>query len=372
VGPRTELLQAIRDLEPLIRSTADEAEAARCCPAGLSEAMAHAGVFRMLVPSVAGGSELDPLTLLDVVEEVSRVDGSAGWTAMIGSGAGFITGYLATEVVCEIMSEPLACLGGNLGAPTARAEPVAGGYRVTGQWPFVSGCQHSTWLGGLAVLPSGDPRIVVFPRADYEIVDTWHVTGLRATGSHDVRVSDIFVPNERSFWWADGPAHPGPLYQVRFMLITHAAHALGVARAAIDTLLTLAESKVPTRTTSLLRDRSLVQSQAAQAEALVQSARDFMYRTTAEAWSTVCAGGQVSGRDRAVLRLAMTQAVQASAQAVDLMWSAAGGSPIYTRSPLERCFRDINVATQHAAVSSLSWETIGKALFDPALGATLI
>jgi alkylation response protein AidB-like acyl-CoA dehydrogenase len=372
VERRTELLQAVRALEPLIRATADEAEVARCCPARVSEAMAHAGVFRMLVPSVAGGDELDPLMLLDVVEEVSRFDGSAGWTAMIGSGAGFICGYLVTDVVCAIMSDPLACLGGNLGAPTARAEPVAGGYRVSGQWPFVSGCQHSTWLGGLAVLPSGDPRIVVFPRAEYEIVDTWDVTGLRATGSHDVRVTDIFVPSERSFWWADGPVHPGPLYQVRFMLITHAAHALGVARAAIDAVLTLAETKVPTRTTALLKDRPLVQAQLAQAEALVQSARDFMYRTTADAWSAVCAGRQVSGRERAVLRLAMTQAVQASAQAVDLMWSAAGGTPIYTRSPLERCFRDIHVATQHAAVSTLSWETIGKGLFDPSLGATLI
>jgi alkylation response protein AidB-like acyl-CoA dehydrogenase len=372
VDRREELLQRVRALEPLIRATAAEAEAARRFPARVTDAMAHAGVFRMLVPCAAGGLELDPLTLLEVVEEVSRVDGSAGWTAMIGSGAGFLGGFLPSELVGEIFADPRAFMCGNLGAPGARAVPVPGGFRVTGRWPFVSGCEHATWLGGAAVVGDGEVRIVAFPRADCEIIDTWSVTGLRATGSHDVQVSDIFVPRERSFWWTDGPTAARPLYRVRFMLITHAAHALGVARAAIDALLELAEVKVPTRSSGLLKDRPLVQAQVAQAEALVQAARDFMWRTTAEAWAAVCADRPVSGRQRAGLRLAMTHAVLSSAQAVDLMWAAAGGSPIYTRSPLERCFRDIHVATQHAAVSALSWETVGHGLLDPDFGAQLI
>src|SRR5262249_10488977 len=162
---------------------------------------------------------------------------------------------------------------------------------------------------------------------------------------------------ERAFWWTQGPKYPRPLYRVRFMLITHAPHALGIAQAAIEALCVLAGSKVPTRTTTLLKDRALVQAQIAQAEALGASARDFMRRTTEEAWHAVCAERDVSPRTRAELRLAMTTAVQNSAQAVDLMWAAAGGSPIYVNSPLERCFRDIHVATQHAAVSALSWET---------------
>jgi indole-3-acetate monooxygenase len=371
VARRLNVLEGVRSLEPVIRATADDAEAARRYPQRVTEAMAESGVFRMLVPRVAGGEELDPLTLLHVVEEVSRVDGSAGWLAMIGSGAGFITGFFTADVGCEIFGDPLACLCGNLGAPTACAEAVPGGYRVTGRWRFVSGCQHSTWLSGLAVV--GDvPRIMVFPSADGQIIDTWWVTGLRATGSHDVAVSHLFVPEERTFWWADGPKHPGPLYGLRYMLITHAAHALGVARAAIDAFVELAEVKVPTRTTVLLKDRPLIQAQVAQAEAMVQSAPDFMWRTTAEAWAEACAGRAVGGRQRAILRLAMTHAVQTPAKAVDLMWAAGGGSPIHTSSPLERCFRDIHVATQHAAVATLSWETIGRALFDPSLGAELI
>jgi alkylation response protein AidB-like acyl-CoA dehydrogenase len=198
------------------------------------------------------------------------------------------------------------------------------------------------------------------------------VTGLRATGSHDVAVDDLFVQREHSFWWADGPRQPGPLYRVRFMILTHAAHALGVAQAAIDAFTRLALHKTPTRTTTLLADRPLAQAQLAQAEALVLSARAFVHGVTADVWRTLCDGGNVTPRQRVLLRLAMTQAVQASAQAVDLLWAAAGGSPIYVNSPLERCFRDIHVATQHAAVGLLSWETIGKALLYPSDAEYLI
>jgi indole-3-acetate monooxygenase len=372
VDQRRDLPRRVRALEPLVRAAAAEAEVARRYPSVVIEALAETGLFRALVPCAAGGLEADPLLVHDLVEEVSRWDGSAGWTAMIGSGASFLSGFLPTEFAREIFAHPNAFLGGNLGAVSARATAVPGGYRVTGQWPFVSGCEHATWLGGATALEDGTTRILVFPRASYEIVDTWTVTGLRATGSHDVAVHDVFVPRERTFWWTDGPVDPSPLYRVRFMLVTHAAHALGIARAAIDALCALAEVKTPTRSPGLLKERSIVQMQVAQAEALVQSARDFMLRTTGEAWADVCAGRPVGGRQRVLLRLAMTNAVQASAQAVDLMWAAAGGSPVYASSPLERCFRDIHVATQHAAVSTLSWETMGRGLFDPEFGGQLI
>jgi indole-3-acetate monooxygenase len=366
-------LEAARSLGPLIRETADDAEAMRRFPPSVIAAMAQTRIFRQMVPRVAGGDEVDPITLLNVIEAIAYVDGSAGWVAMIGSGAGFITGYLATDVAREMFADPAACLCGNLGAPSARAVTVPGGYRVSGRWPFVSGCQHSTWLSGNALVydgdsqrlnPDGTPtmRIMVFPHDDARIIDTWTATGLRATGSHDVAVADIFVPAERSLWWSDGPRQPGPLYPVRFIQITHAAHALGIARAAIEALVDLAEHKQPTRTTSVLRDRPLAQANLAQAEALVQASRSFMWQITAEIWDRLCSGQTVGLRQRALLRLGMTHAVQGAAQAVDLLWAAAGSSPVYTSSPLERCFRDVHVAAQHAAVGLFSLETIGAAL----------
>jgi len=372
----TDPLRAACALAPLIRSAVDEAEAARRFPDRVISALAEAHIFRQLVPRAAGGDEIDPLTMLNVVEAVSRVDGSAGWVTMIGSGAGFLTGYLDTAVSRDIFADPRTAMCGNLGAPGGRAVVAPGGYRLSGRWPFVSGCEHSTWMSGNAVIyddantprtnDDGSPmtRIMVFPHHQARIIDTWSATGLRATGSHDLSVSDIFVPDERTMWWSDGPTQPGPLYPVRFMLIGHAAHALGIARAAIDALVDLAEHKIPTRTTTVLRDRPLVQAHLAQAEGLVQAARSFMWQITADVWDLLCADRPVTARHRALLRLAMTVAVQNAAQAVDLMWAAAGSSPVYTSSPLERCFRDIHVATQHAAVGLFSLETIGTALMD--------
>jgi alkylation response protein AidB-like acyl-CoA dehydrogenase len=374
--PLTDPLQAACALEPLIRATVDEAEAARRFPSSVIAAMADARIFSLLVPRVAGGVEVDPITMLDVVEAVSRVDGSAGWLAMIGSGAGFITGYLATDVIRELLVEPDTSLCGNLAAQAGRAVAVPGGYRVTGRWPFVSGCEHSSWMAGNARVFDGDiqridgdgipvARIMVFPSDAARIIDTWSATGLRATGSHDVAVADVFVPAERSLSWLEEPKQPGPLYRLRFFLIAHAAHALGIARTAIDSLVDLAEHKIPTRTTTTLRDRPLVQAHIAQAEGLVHAARSFMWQTTAEVWELLCADRPVTMRHRALLRLATTVAVQNAAQAVDLMWAAAGSSPVYTSSPLERCFRDIHVATQHAMVGIFSLETIGAALINP-------
>jgi indole-3-acetate monooxygenase len=328
-----------------------------------------------MAPRSVGGDEVDPITMLNVVESISRIDGSAGWVAMIGAGAGFLAGYLDTDVGREMFADPYACLCGNIGAAAARAVAAPGGYRVSGRWPFVSGCEHSTWLSGNALLYEADgqtqrrnadgtpaTRIMVFPHEQATIVDTWSATGLRATGSHDVSVSNIFVPQEHSLWWSDGPKQPGPLYPVRWLIVTHAAHALGIARAAIDATLDLAERKTPTRSSGVLRTLPQMQANLAQAEALVQAARAFMWQTTADVWDVLCAGKPVAPRQRALLRLGMTHAVQSAAQAVDLMWAAAGSSPVYTSSPLERCFRDVHVATQHAAVGLFSLETIGAAL----------
>ena len=369
-------LVAVGALEPLIRATMDEAEVARRFPSSVIDAMADARIFRSLVPRVAGGDELDPITMLNMVEALSRVDGSAGWVAMIGSGAGSITGYLETDVIRELLADPNTSLCGNLSTLGGRAVAAPGGYRVSGRWPFVSGCEHSAWMACNARTYDGDEqrvdgdgapatRIMVFPHHEARIIDTWSATGLRATGSHDVAVSDIFVPDEHTLSWLDGPKQPGPLYQLRFLLIAHAAHALGIARTAIDCLVDLAEHKIPARTTIALRDRPLVQAHIAQAEGLVHAARTFMWQTTAEVWELLCAGQPVTMRHRALLRLANTTAVQNAAQAVDLMWAAAGSSPVYTSSPLERCFRDIHVATQHTAVGVFSLETIGAALINP-------
>jgi alkylation response protein AidB-like acyl-CoA dehydrogenase len=374
--PAHQLIEAVRALLPLVRDTADQAERERRMPDTLGLALAEAGVFRMLAPRCVGGLELDPIAAMDLIELLSRADGSAGWVAGINLSSSIVAGFLPPEAGRAIFGDdPHGAMAGTLAIPAGRAVPIDGGYRVSGRWPFASGCHNATWLACSAIVHDGDApwldadrlpvmRVVVFPRSETIIHDTWYPGGLRGTGSHDVEIRDLVVPQARTFWW-DRPAHPGPLYRARWYLMMHAAHALGLARAAIDALVDLAGRKVPTRSTSLLRDRPLAQMQLAQAEALVQSAHLLAWQTTARLWEQACAGQPLSIRDMATIRLANTQAVTASAQAVDLMYSAAGGTAVYTTSPLERIFRDIHAATQHAMVAPQTYELLGRVLLHP-------
>jgi alkylation response protein AidB-like acyl-CoA dehydrogenase len=264
---------------------------------------------------------------------------------------------------------------------------VEGGYRLSGRWPLASGCAHASWLVAGSVILAGDqPRfrpdgapdvqLMFVPRAECDILDTWHSAGLRGTGSHDFSVQDVFVPEERSFTYPDGPAQePGPLYRgsIRDQLsILIPGIALGIARAALDTFTELATRKVPTRTDTLLRDRATVQAQLAQAEALVRSARVYMFETTAAAWETLCAGESLSEEQQALLWLAAVHAATSCAQAVDIAYTLGGATSVYTTSRLERCFRDVHVLTQHLGVSPLQWERVGRYLLGLGMPAVVV
>ena len=202
---------------------------------------------------------------------------------------------------------------------------------------------------------------MVVPASVATIHDTWHVGGLRGTGN-DVEIQDVFVPDSWTFWWTETPAHPSPLYKHRWWLLAHGAQRLGVARAAIDALYTLAQVKTPTRSTVLIRDRSLTQMQFAQAEAMWHSARAFLWDTTAQLWARCSAGDDLSMKDLALARLANTNASVISAQIADLMFSAGGGTAIHIDNPLERLFRDAHAAAQHATASIPTYEQWGRVL----------
>jgi indole-3-acetate monooxygenase len=369
------LVEAARSIVPRIRACADEIEQARRLPSPLVAELSEAGIFRMLVPRAIGGSELDPLGYMEIVEILSEADASVGWCAAIGAGTAVATGFVRPDVSYELVGrDPTVVMGGVFGIPGGQATVVEGGYRVTGRWPFASGCEHCHWLVGNAVVRDGETprqdangapvtRIMIFPASECTILDTWSVGGLRGSGSHDIEVSDVLVPEERSFTLAAAsPYHHGPLYSGRFFLFAHAAHALGVARAAIDALVELANRKQFGRTSSLLRDRPMVQLQIAQAEALVRSARAWAWAIARETWDHARADRELTSEQRALARLAITNAVVKSAEAVDLMYSAAGGSAVYASNRLERSFRDIHTVTQHAIVAPPSYEQVGEAL----------
>ncbi len=195
-------------------------------------------------------------------------------------------------------------------------------------------------------------------------MDTWTVSELCGTGSHDFTVSDLFVPGDRSVSFiTDRSCQPGPTYAFPIfglLAVGVTSVALGMARGAIDTLVELARTKVPTGSRRRLSERSSIQTQVAQAEALLRSARSFLFATVGEAGKTAAAGEEISLKQRAVLRLAANHATTSSAQAIDLMYHAAGTSSIYASSPLQRYFRDIHVLTQHAVTGPPIYEMTGR------------
>jgi alkylation response protein AidB-like acyl-CoA dehydrogenase len=379
------LVEAARALVPTIRASAERIEREGRLPPEIVSALSEAGVFRMLVPRSLGGGEVDPIVQMDVLEALSEADGSVGWCAAIGSGSAWALALLTPEVAAEILSDPTAIVAGNFGAPFGgRAVAVEGGYRLTGRWPFGSGSPHATWMLGHALVfdgdqprpgPNGAPetRVMVFPKSECTILDTWHATGLAGTGSHDFAVADLLIPAERSFGlYGVTPYHDGPLYRGRFYLLAHGAHAVGIARAAIDAFVGVAASRRMPLSDALMRDRSMVQVAVAQAEALVRSGRAFLWDTTRAAWNEACATGTLSDETRALARLAISASFEQATRAVDLMYSSGGGSAVYRTNPLQRHFRDIHTASQHAIVAPPSFELIGQSLLTVAAGEAYV
>jgi len=308
---------------------------------------------------------------------VNAATSSAGWSAMIGATSGVAAAYLPIDAAREIYGERQDVVTGGVFAPSGRANAVDGGYRVTGRWPFASGCEHCAWLMGGSVvvengaprlLPSGmpDSRLMLFPATEARIIDTWTVSGLRGTGSHDIAVDDVFVPASRSLSLiTDRPRERGPLYAFPvfgLLALGIAGVALGIARRAIDELARVAAGKTPTGSRRVLAERSVVQAQVAEAEAGLGSARAFVFETVESAWQAAKAEGVLDVRRRALLRLSATHATLAAARTVDLMYHAGGGTAVYATSPLQRQFRDIHVVTQHMMVAPATLELVGRIL----------
>jgi alkylation response protein AidB-like acyl-CoA dehydrogenase len=376
------LLAAAQAQAPRIRAAADEGERERRLPAALVDAMCAAGLFRMLVPHSLGGGEADLATFARVVEAVAGADGSTGWCLAQAAGASTVAAFLEPAAAREIFGDPRAVLAQGPGAD-ARAVVVDGGYRLTGRWAFASGCMHATWLHGSAMLyeADGSPRrtadgaheaqMLFFPAADAEIVDTWHVSGLRGTGSHDYAVADLFVPRARSAWRTErSRREPGPLYVFpvqSVFAIGFASVALGIARGALDAFLDLASSKVPRGERAPLRENAVVQAQVARGEAQYRSARAFLHETIGDMWEAVRRTGAITVEQRALLRLATTHAIHQAAQAVDAAYHAAGATAIFESQPFERRFRDVHAVTQQIQGRQAHFETVGRVLlgFDP-------
>ena len=369
------LLAAARDFQPRIIAQRDAIETSRRLPEDLTRDLARAGFFRIFLPAAYGGLDLTPMDGVAVFEELAKADASVAWCVWNGN-THWTVAQLSPEAAHAIHDDR-DVITANSTRPSGQAHVVDGGFRLTGRWSLVSGCELATWMvlwsviheeGKPRTTPSGGPeiRFMLLPASQCEIIDTWIVGGLRGTGSHDVAVHDVCVPSAFSSGFFDPHVLPEWRYRIpAFSRVVPGlgAMALGIARTAIETLKEIAGAKTPIRTTQMLRDTPDAQARVSQAEALVRSARLFLFDSLSQLWTKLLASGEMTMEARALTRLATSHAASSAMQAVDLMYVAGGGNSIYVSCPLERAFRDVHVMTQHIAVQPRVTYSTGRALF---------
>ena len=365
------LIEAARALVPQIQALSGLMEHERRLLPSLVDALTRAGLFRMAVPRSLGGGGADPLTVARVVEELAKADGSTAWCVMLAAQVASAAGFLPEAGAVEVFGRDPAAIAAGVLRPVGRAIPVAGGYRVSGRWPFASGSSHATWFGGECVILDGEnprrdesgkliTRLFFIPREQFTVHDTWTVIGLRGTASNDVSVDDRFVPEARTYHvHVAPPRDPGPLYRaLPLVYLGHGSHALGIAQAALDAL--ISQRTATTAARCALREQTRLQAQVAEAQALIESARHYLYGAAEDLWLTVLAGDEGTAEQQARVRLAISHAARSAVQAVDLLYAAAGTAAIFDENPLDRRFRDIHTAAAHVMVGPTTFEAAGR------------
>ena len=380
-----DVVEVARTLQPLVRTHADEGERQRRLAIPVRDAMATAGLYRMAAPAVYGGGEVTPELMIRALEAISEADGAAGWTLMIGvETVGLAMASLAPAVATRILTErPDIVFCGAIN-PLGRAVPVEGGYVVDGRWPYASGCEVADYFWGGCMLTDREgaalrsdagqrmSRQVVVPRDSYEVLPTWDAAGLCGSGSHDVVVSGVFVPDELTtdVYGGRGMQVHTPLFRMPIysrLAYNKVGVALGVARSALTAFEELASKKTPFTTSALLQERPQAQLAMAQAEARLSAARAFVFEAVDAIWQAAVEGRRATDRERARLRLACSHCCAEAVAAVDIVYAQAGITASSPASPLERAIRDVRVVAQHTTVAPSFILAAGRVLLglDP-------
>jgi len=366
------------------KDLAREYDRLRRLPDDIVAEVRAAGVMRMNMPKIWGGPEMTSMEQVEVIEALARADASIAWCSFIWCDSGIYSGYLDDGVAREMYPNLDMATSGWV-YPVAPAHRVEGGYRVSGQWMFGSGCNHCDWLvAGCVVFENDAPvidadgrplwRILMARPEEYEILDTWYTTGLRGTGSNDYQCQDLFVPEERSFSLFDPPRREGTIWaRPDAFLRKMSGVPLGVAADAIDTARQLLHDKLDRLSGVPYRDIPRVQSAVAEAHSLLGAARSYVFTSLEEQWRKIEQGEPLTAEERADAWLSRTNAFQAGRKVVSLLYDTIGGSAIYSeRSPFDRHLRDMQTACQHAVAQTKGWEGVGSLLLGGNEGHPLL
>jgi len=373
---RRVLLDAVEGIREVLAAHADEAEELRTLAPAAVEAFMQSGLWCLKLPAELGGAEADPVTQLEVIEAVTKIDTSAGWATMIGAtSVGWPGAYLPDSAVEVIFKDgrvpPIAGIGGVSGT----AEAVEGGHKLTGRFAFGSGAPHAEWLiaGAPVQGPEGEPpelRTFVFP-ADQATIhfESWFVAGLKGTGSCDFSTDGLFVAED--FSWDRGimsrgePVRGGAIFHLGMPAFTaneHAAFALGGARRALELIIELAQAKKRGQASTVIASRSVFQHWVGEADLKLRAARARMCEVLEEAYAIASTGVVPDGRLQAEVRASSVYAADVAVEVTNQAFRFAGGGALQSSGLLQRYWRDVLASCQHGAVNDAGYEAHGQYL----------
>ncbi|NBH10014.1 acyl-CoA dehydrogenase family protein [Amycolatopsis sp. SID8362] len=364
----TDAVTAAREIAPELSARAVEAEELKTLPRDLVERARAAGLFRLATPRALGGLELPPAEVVEVVEELCRADGSAGWTIMIGNGSAFLA-WLDPAAAADLLAAAPDPIGGGVFAPMGRLTGDGDGkFGLTGRWSFCSGSPHADLFFGGA-FADGDPRdwrLAFVPAAGVRVLDNWDVTGLRGTGSHDVEIDAVVRAEHTASPFTNPARHDGPQWRFPFFTLVGTMMAgvpLGIARRALDEFTTFAPAKFRPPGPGPIAEDGDVQIALTRAEGRLRSARAFVFDALGDLWETACAGDVPDTARRGQFLLATQQAMQAALSAVNTAFGFAGAGALHADQPIQRCFRDLHAASQHIYFSTAASKRYAKLRF---------
>jgi alkylation response protein AidB-like acyl-CoA dehydrogenase len=381
------LLAAVRDLAPELAARAEEIEAARRVPRDIVDTSRRIGLFRMLVPKSHGGLELSVPEAVPVIEALSAADSSVGWVAMIGSTSQIFCSRLPRATYDRVYADGVDAVVIGVGTPAGRAEKVDGGYRITGRWPFASGCQNAQWIVGHCVvfedgehvMSSHGPltKFVILPAEHWRIEETWQASGLTGSGSHHVILDDVEAPEASAF----DPLHgascvPGAFESAAtpFIASFHAAVAVGIASGAVADLVAMASTgRRQLFAAADLRDSPVFQHEFGRIGAGLRAARALLEVQAENHWRRAV-DGTLDGKTDFAESLQASAWIHATCgDVVSGCYTLGGSSVVLNASPLQRRLRDIHATRQHVFAqerfyASAGAHKLGFPPFDPISG----
>lgn len=377
------LLDAARELRHLLDAEAGASDELGHMTPTVVDALFDRGLMTLALPAACGGAEADLVTQVEVYEELSSAEPSAGWSHMAcATSTAFAAAFLGDDAVVEMFSDRRTVTAGQF-APRGTFQAVDGGYRVTGDYSFASGSNHAAHLmaGGTVLDAQGDMvmgddgmpemRVAAIPRDEVSLAGGWHVLGLRGTGSQDYSVTDVFVPSGRTFeLLSEEPRRGGAQFRIGILPMTSAGHAgwaLGVGRRALDEIADLAKRKQRMGAAEVLARQQLFQKEFGEHRARLRSARAYVMESFA-AIQSAAEAGSATLEHKADVRVSTTHCTRVAADVVTWSYRHGGGDALRDGHPLQRCMRDIHAGTQHIFVDDSTYVTGAQVWLDQVEG----